>query len=381
MISQKLYKQERKSGIELLKIIAIFLIVISHVVQTLQIENVMISFNDYMIPLQNATTNIQYLILTCFKYFGVLGNTIFFVCSAWFLVGKEKTSREKALQLLLDVWVISVIYCGVVLILKDEELLITEVIKQFVPNTYANNWYMTCYIIFLFVYPYLNKLINNITQKQLLRISLFMSFFWIFMDHISGELFFPSAVILWVAIYFIIAYIKLYLPKFQNNNKLNLIILIIGLIGYFGEIIGTNILGLHVSFFADKLLRWDNTCNPFGILIAIGLFNLFRQLKFTNKKINYISGLSMIIYLVHENYLFRTYYRPEIWQWIYKTHGYSNIFIVTIIFAIILFIASMGISIIYRETLQRVIIKIVEKIYNFLKKIYLFIEKKILIIK
>lgn len=69
----------RASGIEMLKIFAIFFVVISHVVQTLaESEGV------YRINLTLATTNLQYLVLSVLRYSGMLGNSIFFVCSAWF---------------------------------------------------------------------------------------------------------------------------------------------------------------------------------------------------------------------------------------------------------------------------------------------------------
>ena len=69
---------KRNSGIELLKIIAIILIVISHVVQTLTSENQFISYNDYVLDITNATKSFQKMILIYLSHFGVLGNSLFF---------------------------------------------------------------------------------------------------------------------------------------------------------------------------------------------------------------------------------------------------------------------------------------------------------------
>lgn len=77
---------DRDSGIEALKIVAIFFIVISHVVQTLTCSNIFIINNDYVLNSSQATTNIQKIILVYFRHFGILGNTIFFTASAWFLL-------------------------------------------------------------------------------------------------------------------------------------------------------------------------------------------------------------------------------------------------------------------------------------------------------
>lgn len=75
-------RQTRDSGIELLKIFAIFVIVLSHTVQTLISKNMDLSFNGYVIDVSNATMNIDAILLQIFIHFGVWGNSIFFICSA-----------------------------------------------------------------------------------------------------------------------------------------------------------------------------------------------------------------------------------------------------------------------------------------------------------
>ena len=53
----------RDSGVELLKIIAVILIVISHVVLTLITENEYIPYSDYLLDCTHATTNVTVLLL------------------------------------------------------------------------------------------------------------------------------------------------------------------------------------------------------------------------------------------------------------------------------------------------------------------------------
>ena len=73
--------KSRNSGIEILKIIAIILIVISHVTQTLYSNNPIFS-NEYVLEVRYSSKNIQHLILAWFSTFGAHGNLIFFVSSA-----------------------------------------------------------------------------------------------------------------------------------------------------------------------------------------------------------------------------------------------------------------------------------------------------------
>ena len=76
----------------------IILIVISHVIQTLSDTNEYIPYQDYVVNLRIATTNIQCLVLSILRYSGALGNTIFFVCSAWYLLDSTKVNKRKILQ-------------------------------------------------------------------------------------------------------------------------------------------------------------------------------------------------------------------------------------------------------------------------------------------
>ena len=129
----------RNSSIELLKIFAILLVVISHVLQTLHEPNEYFANNDYLLDLSMATTNAQQLILALLRYSGALGNTIFFACSAWFLLDSEKANKKKLLRMLLDVWVISVLILIVVLILRGGSIGIKLMLKQLLPVTFDTN--------------------------------------------------------------------------------------------------------------------------------------------------------------------------------------------------------------------------------------------------
>ena len=104
------YRVSRESGIELLKILAMFFIVVSHVIQTISNPTIAYENTDYIINLSNATSNVQLFALSVAQSFGVLGNIIFIVCSSWFLCDKTKNNKQKFLCLLFEVWTFSIIF-------------------------------------------------------------------------------------------------------------------------------------------------------------------------------------------------------------------------------------------------------------------------------
>lgn len=359
----------RDSGIELLKVIAILLIVISHVVQTLSSENPLIGYSDYILDLSCATKEMQLVILMIMRHFGALGNSIFFICSAWFLLDRKTVSVKKITEIMMDVWAISVLILAAVQIFMGR-ISVPLIVKSLLPTTFSNNWYLTCYILFYAVHTSLNKIIWGMTQKQLLKAASVLAFLYIGCDFVKENLFFPSFLILWGAIYFVIAYIKFYCKETFRSNKLNLILLTIGFLGMVAMVFLTNALGLKTPIFYDKTLKWAVSCNPFLILMALSAFGLAKNFHFKNKLINHISKLSLLIYVIHENILVRTYIRPLIWQWLYKQVGYDHVVELALAYAVVWFILALILSEAYKKTLQRVVQKLGAVVTTVVKDLY-----------
>ena len=92
---------KRNSSIEAIKIFAIISIIISHVVLSLEIKGTpYVSLDDYVVDLTKAAVNNQYLVASMLRYGGELGNTVFFLSSAWFLLDKGGTVNKRKILLM-----------------------------------------------------------------------------------------------------------------------------------------------------------------------------------------------------------------------------------------------------------------------------------------
>lgn len=373
-------RQTRDSGSELLKIFAIFVIVINHTVQSLTNEAYNIPNNGFVIDISRATTNIQCILLQIFRHFGVLGNSVFFICSAWFLLKSKNWNKKKWLFMVIEIWVVSIVIFIITYIILHGNISIGIIISSLFPTTFGNNWYMTCYLLFYPIHPILNSIVNMMNQRQLFRSTLVMVFLYVFMNFINCSWFFSSAIILWITIYFAIAYMQKYLMSFVDNIRENIILFIIGVIGFIGIILITDICGLYSQVLSDKVMRWVNNCNPFLLAMSIAMFNIARNIHFKNRFINYISKLSLLIYIIHENIILRTYFRPAMWNYVYKRFGYSDVIQWVFIISFIIFIFGILCSILYVLTLQRFVNKVSGKLYEVVRIKYLLFEKFCLMI-
>lgn len=277
----------RNSSIECLKIIAMLLIVISHMAQSYD--------TLYSGVLKFANLNTKIIAMQILRSLGMLGNDIFFICTSWFLVDSKKIDKKKIMEMIVDVWIVNVVF---LLIFKIGKINVSkkDMIKTFFPNTLSLNWYITCYIIFYIVHPYINKMIEQISKKELLFISLFMFILYCVANTIKGEIFFISDLIVFITIYTCIAYIKKYMPKIIKNKKTNTIIVIATILTYIIVVFLLNILGIRIAFLRNKMLHFIKNENPLFITLAFSMFNLFRNDNFTNKKINDLSKLTLYIY-------------------------------------------------------------------------------------
>lgn len=354
-------KKERESGIELYKVIAIFLIVLSHVIQTLTEPNYVLGIGEgTFINIATATTDLDVLLLALFRICGALGNNMFFICSAWFLVNSKKMSLKKVIHMILDVWIINmIVFWGLHAI--GIQFQVSDTVRTFFPTTFANNWYITCYLLFYLIHPFLNRMLEqlNISEHFALTSFLFMIYFIIPVLPLEEiNLFFANELVIFLATYVIVSFIKIYKNEWTENLKLNKGILFVSIVSYVALILSVDYLGLRTNYFLNRLVRWNMNNSLFMFLIAFSSFNMMKKKKFINRTINYFSSLSLLVYIFHENLAFRRYFRPVIEFSILRRFGIEHAFICAVFMAVSLAILSFIISAIYKIFFTKIVSKL-----------------------
>ena len=354
-------KKEKESGIELYKVIAIFLIVLSHVIQTLTEPNYVLGIGEgTFINIATATTDLDVLLLALFRICGALGNNMFFICSAWFLVNSKKMSLKKVIRMILDVWIINmIVFWGLHAI--GIQFQVSDTVRTFFPTTFANNWYITCYLLFYLIHPFLNRMLEqlNISEHFALTSFLFMIYFIIPVLPLEEiNLFFANELVIFLATYVIVSFIKIYKNEWTENLKLNEGILFVSIVSYVVLILSVDYLGLRTNYFLNRLVRWNMNNSLFMFLIAFSSFNMMKKKKFINRTINYFSSLSLLVYIFHENLAFRRYFRPVIEFSILRRFGIEHAFICAVFMAVSLAILSFIISAIYKIFFTKIVSKL-----------------------
>ena len=148
-------KKERNSNIELLRIVSIILIVISHyVVHGIGIENL------NAMPLSITKVFLQALVL------GNLGTILFVLISGYYLINSKEIKLKKIIKLILQVVFYSSVIYIVLVLLHKEPFTFKNLIIAFFPITFKTYWFATAYIILYIFHPFINRFLNSLKQKE-----------------------------------------------------------------------------------------------------------------------------------------------------------------------------------------------------------------------
>lgn len=342
----------RNSGVELLRIIAILLICISHAVQTSE------QFLDY------SSLSFGIILLKILRYSGQIGNILFVICSSWFLLDSKKMKHEKALKILMDSTLIS-IFIFLCFVISGYKFSTIEIIHQLFPDYFANMWFIPVYVIFYLVHPLLNSAINAMDKKSHFSFCLILFCFFGALGLIGWGGIVMNSFVEFCVVYFIVGFMKKYCQSFYENRRLNLLLFLVFYLIFIFAIIFKNIFNIN-------RLTLDQFYSPILLPALLCLFNLFNGLKIQSKTINYLASCSLYVYCIHENILLRTLIRPLYYQKALNI-CFNAYFGWIMLCAVGMFIGAYLLSILYKHTLA----KITKKLSLALSKFFVHIRDKI----
>jgi hypothetical protein len=223
-----------------------------------------------------------------------------------------------------------------------------------------------------------------LSKRGLLRVAAAMIVLYCGINFVTGAALYSDKlansdkIIIWIAIYFLIAYLKKYKRSFAEDLRKNTVLLIVSTIGFVATVLMLNAAGLSIGALRSKVLYSARINNPFLICMAIALLNIFRKINFRSAFVNYISSMSLLVYVIQDHITIKSYYRPAMWHYVYSKFGYAHVIIWVFILSGVLFVFSLVCSILYDKLIRPIVHVIVDKIYALISRTYLKVESKAL---
>lgn len=348
----------RDTNIELLKILAMLGIVIGHCrpASTSYWDNI-------YFELGQSTSDVGLFLLNTLGYLGAYGNAIFIICSAWFLTESNHIKINKINTMLADSWIFSVLFLLIASILGFNPSA-KEIIRSVFPTIYGVTWFVGCYILFYILHPFLFVVLNHIDKSSLVRLNLFL-----FLTFFVAYFLFPHASFYYnylfgfICIYLFVGYAKKYMRHFINDMRIQACMALVAFVMMLAVLICTNSVGMSIPMLSNEFSYFSYFNNPLVFCGSFALFNIFRMAwGGHNRFINWLSSLTLLVFVIHENLMVRTYFKPIYFQYILSHYGVAKILPASVLLGLALFVVSYAISIFYTISVRRIYLKITESI-------------------
>lgn len=288
-------RKQRNSSIELLRIIAMLMILSHHFV----VHNGS-SLSSF--PLTLGREMFSFFFLSG----GKIGVVIFFSISTWFLISSEQSIKQNFRRIWLmerELLFWSLTLLAVFTIARKALPSPSIAFSSFLPVVTSLWWYAASYATFLAILPFLQHALLAIGGKQHCQLALTLLVIFSPLSLIPVNTIFSlyiTNVFGFIYIFIILSCYKLYIKKLGTKNILY--ILIFGLLLSI-LVIAMKDLAIHFAFDGDtpaKLAEYT----PFRgfalptLMVGVSIFLLFDRIYFYNRYINFTAKSAFSVYLI-----------------------------------------------------------------------------------
>ena len=282
--------KERKSNIELLRIICILMIILLHY-NNARMGGALTGVEKY---------SFNYYLVNFVESLCIVAVNVFVIITGYFSYEKEKVKISKVIKLFYQCAIYGLLIYFILVGIGRLE--INSDTLYSLRDTIFDRWFIIIYSILYLLIPYINKVLNKLDKKQfIVLLSICFLFFYIWPTfYIKTPLQDRGyGIVNFIVLYIIGAYIHKY-----RDNKIK--IYIPALIYILCAVITT----YFVCY--TKLPAFDYN-QVFNLIGAISLFLVFKNIDIKdNKIINKLSTYVLCTYIIHENSFFRTILYKEI---------------------------------------------------------------------
>lgn len=319
-------KKERQSNFELLRIIAMLLILAVHA-----------NYMSFDLPTFDNVFSSWCRVLL--ENMCIIGTSLFTLKSGWFGI-KPKPAKFLVLAIQVATYVLAInIFVAAAGLQPLSMGLITDVIV--VGRGY---WFIVSYLLLFILSPIINTFIEHSSQSRFKwTLITFYCFQFIYGWWYNAEFGHGHSALSFMGLYMLARYFRLYgnpLFKLKTWTLLSLFVIVAACVSLQETLfytLGGEDLGVRTLYFHLR------TNSPFTILETTLIFTIISKIQFSSRAVNYVASSSLAVYLIHVNPYIFDYYTAAI-RHIYEYTPNAWGLIGIIAFIIVVFFASIAID-------------------------------------
>ena len=360
-------KTPRQSNLELFRIISMLLIVAHHYV-----VNSGLTAADG--PIVADMLSARSLFLITFGAWGKVGINCFMFITGYFMCKSKLTSR-KYVKLLGEVMFYKIVLYFVFLALGVIAFSPKDFVLKMLPVDSVSDMFTSSFLIFYLLIPFLNILINHLTELQHIKLIILCCFTYVVLGCIPVITVVMNYVTWFTVLYFISSYIRLYPKKIFNKTCLwgilsiaSVAISVVSIIvlAYIGNKRGA-VLSYWFLYDSNKIL---------AVIVAFSAFMFFKNVRIPYSKfINTVAASCFGVLLLHASSVTREW----LWYDVVDSIGaYSSkyMYIYAIGTVLAIFVVCTVIDILRIRFIETPFMKLWDKLYPGILKRYKSAELK-----
>lgn len=297
--AQKEYNSNRNVGIDLLKILAMFMIVCLHMLghggvleasETLTVSH----YSAWFLESAVFCSVNCYALVSGYVYYG------------------RRLKCSNIIYLLLQVLFYTVVITAVFLVFKNGTVGAKDILKAIFPWGFGTYWYFSAYFVLFFFIPFFNKALEVLSKKEMISLlgtifmllSVFPTLFHYDYPKVNNGYSF-----LWLAVMYLFGgFVKKYRIIGFNNNKNNFLVYVLCvLVAWLSKLC----IDISTSYILGSAMGGSyliSFTSPLIVIAAVFLFIFFLRLspgKLLTRIAELIAPLTFGVYLLHEEPLIR----------------------------------------------------------------------------
>ncbi len=290
---------KRASNIELLRIVAMMMIVLLHA-------------NYYSIggvsPEDVEVFDIGIFLKAVAEQLCIIGVNLFVLISGWFGI---RPSVKGAVSLMFQVWFFNLMIAGIMFCLGQPVSMQGILDVMLLKDCY---WFVVAYLVLYALAPVLNAFIEKATSRQYLNVILaFLGFEFVFgwiMPLEAAGFNRGHSAISFIGLYLLAGYLKRHSVQLLNYSvHKNLMLYLV-----------CTVASVALYFFTRKHLGIMFYSSPFVIAASVFFFLAFNKMSFSSRIVNYLACSAFSIYLIHMHPLVSPHFRTMM-NWGYDLMG------------------------------------------------------------
>ncbi len=348
-------KCKRYGNFELIRIIAMCFVVISHYHWGVHFA------------LGSKTPSACFLSMF-FHTTGAIGVVLFVLLTGYFMIDKNINVKH-IFKIVLETVFYSYIILAVLALFFHDYVVFKPIMvyKSLFPVTTGQYWFVTAYIVLYLSIPMLNKLFYVLDKKELKKYLFLFMFIWFviplfgYNTNMQGNGFTG-----FICLYYIGAYIKKYGIAFFENKRNAVLTILVSQSAVCLYLLAV----LNAKLFEDCYVMHMTFRNSvISALTGLSVFMLIKNIKINyNPVIDFFSSSAFAVYLITEN----IFVRDIIWTKIFRCNDSPYLFYMIFNMALALAVSYTICAIIDKirmKTAEQYLINIATKIYNAIYKV------------